>query len=178
MREGLVSLVLLVLFFSCEKNPPKHILPAKTHSGEHTLGFYIDGEAWVPFDKGSHKEFELPKAQLSEKGALKISATRIDDPNNARNWFCIEIADSCFGPGVYQLSNQVCTSPYQTYYYSTNKNRPGETYSIDTLHPHFIEITHLNTQKKIIAGTFEFTAISNKNASIKISGGRFDLPYE
>ena len=173
-----MSLVIIFLIFSCRKNPPSEILPSITETGEHTLGFFINGEPWIPYDRGNHEVFELPKPTLETDGALKISATRIDDSNSARNWFCIEIEKNCFNKGIYPLSNHLCTSPYHTFYYATNKDKSARYYQIDTLQPHFIEITHLDTVKQIIAGRFEFDAVSNQKDTITIRSGRFDLIYE
>lgn len=178
MRVVMTGTLLVLLIFSCRKNPPGEILPAYTNSGKHTLGCFVNGEAWLPYDRGNHEQYELPKPSLSENGGLKISATRIDDKKSSRNWFCIEIYQGCLEEGIYPLSNRDCTSPYQTFYYGSNAGKSGEIYRLDTLSPHFIEITHLDEQKKIIAGKFEFTAISQNQDSIRVRLGRFDLNYD
>jgi len=170
-----MSIVILMFFVSCQKQPPNQVLPKISNSGQHTLGFLINGESWIPYDRGYHEEFELPPAELSDNGSLKISATRIDDSNYARNWFCIEIEKGCFSPGRYPISNHLCTSPYQTYYYGKNKNDPSETFEIDISQPHFIEIETLDTINHYVSGTFQFDARSNLKNSIKIRSGRFDL---
>jgi hypothetical protein len=180
MRGGLLifSLLLLNVFISCRKNPPKDTLPANTYSGEHTLGFLANGESWLPYDRGSHEAFELPKAELGDNGELKISATRIDDEHSCRNWFCIEIEEGCDKEGIYQVSNHICTSPYQTFYYNRKGNLSAENFEIDTSKPHYIEVVYLDRKNKIIAGKFEFDLISTDQDAIQIRSGRFDLIYE
>ena len=179
MRDGLLySIVLLVLIVSCQKNPPGEILPPPTQSGEHTLGFFANGEAWIPYDRGSHEMYELPKAKFSEDGSLKISATRIDDENSSRSWFCIEIAKRCTGPGKYKLSSNDCHAPYQTFYYGNSDKKPCEIYQLDESSEHYIEITYLDKREMTISGLIEFDAISNSNDTIHFRYGRFDLRYE
>lgn len=170
--------MLLVLIASCEKNPPGEILPPPTTSGEHTLGFFVNGEAWVPYDRGNHKIYELPKAKLTEEGSLKISATRIDTKMSCRHWFCIEIENRCDGVGKYSLSSIDCRSPYQTFYYGSNSDKLSETYQIDQGSSHYIEVTHLDDKHKIISGRFQFDAISGAGDSLSVRLGRFDLRYE
>jgi len=170
-----MSILILMVFVSCQKQPPKQVLPKISNSGQHTLGFLINGQSWLPYDRGYHEEFELPAAELSDNGSLKISATRIDDSNYSRNWFCLEIKEGCFLPGRYPISNQVCTAPYQTYFYGKNKNNPSETFEVDISKPHFIEIETIDTNSHIVSGTFQFDATSNLNNRIKVRSGRFDL---
>ena len=170
-----MSILFLGFIFSCGKQIPEQELPAVTSSGKHTLGFYLNDEAWIPYDKGNRKMFELPQPTLTESGGVKISATRIDRKQHARNWFCIEIEKDCFSKGRYAIGSQFCTSPYQVFYYGTNKEKASEVYMIDTLRPHFIDIHYLSKKKKIIAGTFEFDAITENGDRLEIRSGRFDL---
>lgn len=172
-------LFVVAIVFSCRKSAPDPILPPLSNSGSHTLGFFINNEVWVPYDRGTFEQHELPHPTLTEEGHLTISSTRIDEANNARNWFCLEIESGCNRPGIYPITNRSCKAPYQTYYYGDNKDRSEDIYYLDTLQPHFIEIQYLDTINKIIAGTFSFNAYSNKNKKlIKVRSGRFDLKYQ
>ncbi|MBD3636161.1 MAG: hypothetical protein HUJ25_02375 [Crocinitomicaceae bacterium] len=179
MREGLLVICIVVVgvIFSCRKNPPDSVLPPITKTGEHTLGFFLNNQTWVPYDRGNHEVFELPKPQLEEDGSFKISATRIDEDESCRNWFCIEISNFD-GIGEYQLSSNECTSPYQSFYYGYHGNRAAKYYEIDDSKPHIMEVTFFDPKHKIIAGNFEFDAISNIKDTIRIRSGRFDLVYE
>ncbi|MEX1001075.1 MAG: hypothetical protein WDZ35_03090 [Crocinitomicaceae bacterium] len=178
MREVVVIGIMIVFFASCGKQPPVQKLPSPTQSGEHTLGFYLNGSPWIPYDRGRHEIFELPKPILTEDGILKISATRIDPANSSRSWFCIETDSCCAEIGRYALSSHLCTSPYQTFYYGQNKDLPSENYEIDRSQPHYMDITSINRSLKIISGSFEFDAISESNQRIEVRSGRFDLNYE
>ena len=177
MRAGLVSIVFILILIGCSKQPPTQKLPEETQIGANTLGFYLNGEPWIPYDRGRHEAFELPEPELTDEGALKISATRIDPGNSARNWFCIEIDSGCVRTGRYRLSSEICTSPYQIFYYGTNKDKSSESFEIDTLQPHYIEIQHLDKLNKVVAGNFELDAINQTGKRIKIRSGRFDLRY-
>lgn len=153
------------------------ILPEPSQEGKHTLGFNLNNEVWLPYDRGSHKEFELPQPQLGEDGSLSISATRIDEENGARNWFCIGIESNCDGPGIYEINNKSCTSPYQTYYYG-GVDKSSATYEIDQNKAHYIEITKLDLKSKIVAGLFEFTAYSEQGDTLHFTEGRFDIKLD
>jgi hypothetical protein len=178
MRVVLMIIVTILVVFSCRKSAPETVLPLISNNGTHTIGFFLNSEIWIPYDRGKHEQYELPKPTLDKDGHLKISATRIDEKISARNWFCIEIDRGCKSPGSYPISSKSCKSPYQTYYYGRNKNRKEDIYSIDTLQPHFIEVLHLDTINQIISGTFQFDAFTQAGDSIKVRSGRFDLKYE
>ena len=167
----------VLVVFSCRKNAPDSILPPISSNGSHTLGFFLNNNVWVPYDRGMHEQHELPQPVLEHDGHLKITSTRIDEDNNARNWFCLEI-ENCKGPGKYHISNPSCKSAYQTFYYGNNKDKDDENYIIDTLQPHLMEIQYLDTNKQIISGIFSFDAVSQNNQdTIKVRSGRFDLKY-
>lgn len=178
MRAGHWGLVIILIFSSCKKSPPNDILPAATESGEHTLGFLSNGSIWVPYDRGIHEKYELPLATMTNSGNLKITATRIDDDAKSRDWFCIEIEQGCYGPGIYNLSNKDCAAPFQTFYYGNSSLGSGKTYYIDTLKPHFIEVSKLDKQKQTVSGRFEFSAITEAGKKLNIQSGRFDLKYK
>lgn len=177
MRVGwmIYGLVAAGVILACRKDHPTTSLPPITKSGEHTLGFFANGESWTPNDRGNHKKYELPKARLTQNGKLKISATRIDESKSCRHWFCIEVAEGCFKPGRYPISNESCKSPYQTFFYGSNANQSAKIYSIDTTAVNYIEITYLNKKEKIVSGTFEFDAVSESQDTLKVRSGRFDL---
>ena len=177
MRDRLLWVIVLTLG-ACQKYPAQQILPKTTQKGAHTLGFYLNKESWIPLDRGYYKDYELPKPQLSKEGGIKISATRIDEYNYCRNWFCIEVAENICEGGTFNLSNKVCKVPYQTYYYGSNKNRANLSYEIDTINPHYITFSCVDTVNGIVSGIFEFNAVSNLNDTLEFRSGRFDLKLE
>ncbi|UKN00890.1 DUF6252 family protein [Paracrocinitomix mangrovi] len=178
MREGLLWILSLLMLGACSKTNSENILPDATSNGLHTMGFYLNGETWLPYDKGNYKDHELPHPTITNDGGLRISATRIDDQQSARNWFCIEVPQGCFEVGRYDLASEYCTAPYQTFYYGSNSHKSAEYYEIDTLSPHFIDITNYNKEDQIISGTFEFDAISAQKDTLQFRSGRFDLHYK
>ena len=50
--------------------------------------------------------------------------------------------------------------------YYTNQNQSGQ-----------LNITHMDTVKQIISGTFYFNATSSSGDVVKVTNGRFDMPY-
>lgn len=177
MRVVMVIFAVVLVVFSCRKSAPELVLPPISHNGEQSLGFFLNGEVWLPYDRGNYEQHELPNATLSN-GHFKMSSTRIDEDNYARNWFCLEIESGCTRPGVYTISNRTCSSPYQSYYYGENKDKPQDIYQIDSIQPHFIEIIHIDTNKQTISGVFAFDAVSNAQDTIRVRSGRFDLNFD
>lgn len=176
MRVGLLITITIVIC-SCRKTPPENVLPPITESGKHSLGFILNGEPWVPYDRGNHEKNELPLAQVSDHG-LKITATRIDEENSCRNWFCIEVSNQQIEEGSFQLTNKACTSPYQSFYYGEKKHQIGEHYKMDDSALNELIIRKIDQEQRFISGTFSFRAISPQQDTIKVTNGRFDLRYE
>ena len=163
------------LFSACTSENDFAVLPAPSEVGSHQMGFFLNNETWIPKDKGYHKDFELPIPSIDENGLVKISATRIDEGNHCRNWFCIEVLNSELKTGTFPISNETCKNVYQTYYYGDNKNLPSLTYDIIQSEKNEINFTKIDLEENIIAGFFSFKAVSNLSDTIVVSQGRFDL---
>jgi len=175
MRSILIYILFIFALSSCAEQCEKNCLPPPSQNGSHKLGFFLNNKTWVPKDKGFHKEFELPQPTIGEDGLVKISATRVDDENYCRNWFCIEVQNPDMKTGVFPISNETCKNAYQTYYYGKNKDKASLTYDIIQTEKNEIEFTKFDLDENIIAGNFSFTAVSNLSDTIRISQGRFDL---
>ena len=176
MREVLL-LSVVCIFLSCQKQSKKNSLPVPTCTGEHELGFFVNQKVWTPYDKGLYKDFELPKVKIND-GIIKISATRVHEDHYSRDWFCIEIKNPSMKTGTFNIHNKSCQAPFQTYYYNEKKDEPSRVYKLDKHKKHEVEITCIDLEKRIISGTFEFSASTLSDEKIEITNGRFDLLIE
>ena len=162
MRAGLVMIFFVWFTISCEKAKLSDNLPPITQSGQHQLGFKLNNQNWTPFDKGYYQDYELPVPSLSNSNGIVISATRIDENDQCRTWFCIEVEDNIFTRPKHNLTNTTCAAPLQTYYYGSNKHQESRLFRMDTISEHSIKFTKIDTVQNFIAGTFQFNALSEK----------------
>lgn len=176
MREGFLC-VLLLFILSCEKQVTNNHLPVPTCEGKHELGFFVNHETWVPFDTDRYKEHELPKVKFDD-GLIRISATRVDEANYSRNWFCLETVNPNLESGAFPVKNETCKAVYQTYYYGPNKDKTSEIYTLKPNEKNLINFTCIDTVANIIAGTFELTAQNELGETLSFTSGRFDLLLE
>lgn len=173
MRADVLGLILFCLT-SCQKTD--RVFPDITSEGHHHLGFYIDHEEWIPQSDPYFEDHELP-TPIIEDGKIKISASRTDEKNSARNWFCMEFENPEMKTGVFIMNENGCPSIYQSHYYGSKSHKQSQRYHLNERHHNFVNLSRFDTVQKIISGTFSLSAISNLNDTINISSGRFDLQY-
>lgn len=163
--------------FSCDKRTENQSLPLPTCEGKHELGFFVNHDPWIPKDTDMYKEHELPKVKIDD-GLIRISATRIDEKHQCRNWFCIETVNPQLKEGKFEIINSTCKAVYQTYYYGDNKDMTSEIYSLNPAQQNLIEFNCIDTINNIIAGRFSFSAIDEFGKVLAFESGRFDLLLE
>ena len=168
---------LLLLLAYCHKPPepepnPEPDLPAATQEGKGTIGCYINGKPWVPkpyiaiaipqfmevvFDENRNSFFGM---QVQKDGSLQESL-------------------SVFAYGAKIGNNLIVPHNGAAFFDSSDKNKcKGSNYFLDTTTNRLLIITKLDTEKRIISGTFEFTAISDKcKDTLKFTKGRFDANF-
>ncbi|PZE15582.1 hypothetical protein DNU06_17335 [Putridiphycobacter roseus] len=161
-----------------EPTPPKtplEQLPAATQTGANTFGCLVDGEVYIPKGNFSYKAIDLP-SYFAGNGNLGVSVRNVKD---FEKWIYIFIKNGVYSKGIYT----------DIAYHSSNSNYPGleivdktgsittvDKYYIDSTLNHFIEITKLDLENKIVSGLFEFTVVNEeKTDTIKVTNGRFDL---
>jgi len=149
-------------------------LPCQTHEGKNTFGCLIDG---VPF---------VAKTSFSIGGAVPVSGSfdestqyliiegSKEDPSEKIETVKIR-AYVLSGVGSYSM--WVTSSSAQGYTYFNNTNVC--TYYHDLDNKGIINISFLDTEKNIIAGTFSVTLINPDctKETLTISQGRFDFGY-
>jgi hypothetical protein len=173
MKKSILLLASIVLLAaSCEKDGPfsnDGKLPAATTSGKNTFGCKINGKVWLP--SGGYP-WESPVNGKHDRGwvgcdQLFVSAIITYDDGDTSihqemilNAWCPVIGENEITPikGAF-----------------TDFNGCGR-YRVDTLSPHILVITKLDTANYIGSGTFEFKAINDDcKDTLVITEGRFDV---
>ena len=173
---GVVWLVLMAS--SCHKTPtpesnPEPDLPPATQEGKGTIGCYINGKPWVPkpflcvacdnylkvtYDASQSNLFVLSSNNYIKDSVdqyLRIYVYKPVIGNNKIPYFPEGILNGSVGRDI-------------------NKNT---VYYLDTTQINIVKLNKIDTEKKIISGEFQFTAISTKKDTIKVTSGRFDTKY-
>ncbi|PZE15684.1 hypothetical protein DNU06_16700 [Putridiphycobacter roseus] len=161
-----------------EPTPPKtplEQLPAATQTGANTFGCIVDGEVYIPKGNFSYKAIEGPSYYQNE-GLFIINTLNIKDFDD---WIyvCIYIKNAVYYTGIYSNIGYTTSSfddrVVEVFHEDSNA---FVVYSVDSTVNHYVEITKLDLDNKIVSGLFEFTAITeDKTDTIKITNGRFDL---
>lgn len=166
----LFLLLPLLLAASCGKedddSTPSDKLPPATMTGENTFGCLVNGEVWLPHTEAF---WDSPLSVVHDTywvgcDQLKIGA-RKDNPNvgspNILQSFSINVWCPKLGDNDVQAvfwDNEGCG-----------------IYRLDSISPHILKITKLDTINFIAAGTFSFTVINQDcQDTLRITDGRFD----
>ena len=173
-----VIALFMVTLLSCKKQPVDQLslLPPATQTGANTFGCLVNGKAFVP-----RKSFSLiVRTDLkctydyTEHGyVFNISASRDLDGGSedvvgiATDSLKISEGETLsltkyFTPGQAFGAYAVNLSSY-----TTNADATGQ-----------LTITHLDTIKQVVSGTFQFNAVSKGGDIVKITNGRFDMNYK
>ncbi|SFQ82701.1 DUF6252 family protein [Hymenobacter arizonensis] len=163
----LLPLLALVLMSQCQlkKSDPQPLepkLPPITQNGSNTIGFRVDGQVWLP--KGS---FNFPSWKAYYSGKMfYITANRVG--GDTRDQFGIGIDPLQPGTAQFDLAERngviAAFSPLNDDF---RVLAPGEG---------TLRFTRLDTVARIVAGTFEFEAVSaTTGKTVRITDGRFDL---
>ena len=138
-------------------------------TGANTFGCLVNGEVWRPYVDvigwGARLNVKHDRG-WADCDQLYIGAKKITSNRNIHQ----EISINIWCPNLGQ--NKIST--IKGAFIDFNKSC-GYRYHIDTLSPHFVNVTKLDTINFIASGTFEFTAIHYEcQDTIRITEGRFD----
>lgn len=187
-EKNIFRLLLLLLLASslwaCNKEEPIKpalpidytVLPAATQEGKNTFGCKVNGQVWVPRVEISAPWFDK-MAQLHEKNGTgdggissRVLSTTQDESMSFGFGPTFFKAVTCFGN---EINLPKCGANFNA--------TDGAWYSNDTKDSlsNWIKISAIDTVKNFVSGTFEFTLVSDqdKNRKVKITEGRFDMPY-
>lgn len=168
----ILSIILLNPGCYCKKESDAPGLPAATQIGANTLGFYLNGEAWVP-SKGF---LGVPNLDWYYEpdyagGGLSISASRLLSDED-REYFTLG-SSHISSTGTYPINNY---SNAGIIFFSLMDS--CEIYSDDSLTycSGSLTITKLDTANAVISGTFWATMYSAScKDTLRFTNGRFDL---
>ena len=170
--KGFSCLLLFFLFLksSCKKISSDNIPPA-TQSGKNTLGFYLNGEKWIPQGSNGTPNLKFNYDKNYDGGVFNISAYRAF-PNDGKKYIImygnpfqtsekITLPNSKFGVGY--TDQKGCSYDYHD---SLVKVLNG-----------YFNITKLDQSNHIFAAEFEFNLIKKGCDTIHITQGRCDFSY-
>jgi hypothetical protein len=188
----LKSIHIIVFYFillsaSCKKSNIQpgvdqlSLLPPATQTGANTFGCLLNGQAFVP---NSPHFLQAPVMQCNYvylNGSYIFSASgAYSSSNSDGSDILITIRTDSLSIAEGETLNFKANKPgnasasYILLYatgglneYDTNSSISGQ-----------MTITKLDHEKYFVSGTFYFTAVNNKNDTVKVTNGRFDMPYQ
>ena len=181
LLTGVFSMVLL---FSCKKEEPPApvvpqpvdytVLPPITQVGANTFGCKINGEVWVPMietpeyfgDPVNCVLASLYESDGRARGYLNCDIIKPDVFD-----FFIEYGPTFFRTGTYYSPD--CYVIFHNEFYDTYILSSPDSSA------NWINISHIDSTKNIVAGTFNFLLVNPEAPydSIRIEEGRFDMRY-
>jgi hypothetical protein len=175
---------LIILSSSCKKHVIQPInqlslLPAATQTGANTFGCLVNGQAFVPKNRSLLQGPIMQCNYIYTLGGYYFDVSGGNSNSNGTPVSILIQTDSLTikdgqtlpltgyaiageASGTY-ITSASSVSPLS--YFHTNSNASGQ-----------LNITHMDTIKQIVSGTFYFTAVNNGD-TVKITNGRFDMPY-
>ncbi len=171
MNRLLLCLLLSLLAMQCKEEKPEEevnqldLLPAATQSGRYTFGCLVNGKAWVP-------RTTTDMGAFYQGGLLQISAKAYNKPgeqNMALVLYNPPEEDTSYDLTKY--SDQVAE------YISRGIDVKRCVYEKDSTLSGSLTITHFDAQNYIVSGKFEFTTVADGCDTVRVTDGRFDLPY-
>lgn len=190
MKNNLLFITIgLLQLLACQKEPT---LPQETQSGENTFGMLLDDRVWTPDPKflgGGYAKATMYDYESVDK--IDFTKLEIFSSNTEFNEKIRFAIDSIEGVGWY--SPVYFASPYfnrDTIIINNDTIEASNNFEIVTgfcrnntlfklKHPNksIVHITHLDTSKREVSGTFELELENNEGQKVSINEGRFDLVY-
>jgi hypothetical protein len=176
MKNLLLSLAALLLLAACTQPDP---LPEATQGGKQTFGCRVNGKPFIP-DGGT--------GWNATKPIVVYYTGRRGENGTVHEYYCID-ATARDGQGIFII----ISDPFKIGPRTMNKefipitwpNRLNDaalyssasgTFFTDPRYTGTVVLTRADTVRKIISGTFEFSAINPKtNEVVEVTDGRFDV---
>ena len=182
--KNLILILLTALTLSCcDKDDDKSSdqLPPATTAGANTAGCLVNGQVFLP--KGSSQfgpilscfyQYDQGGYHLglgiADKRNGNIKAVNISlNPNPLTENTTYHLVAIVNGSANYNSN----FGEYTIYSNTTNDNK----FTTTNIYIGELKITKLDTQQKIISGTFWYDAINNNGEKVEIRDGRFDMRY-
>jgi len=190
-RIGMACLIFVALISnSCSWKDVRSELPDATQEGKGTFGCKVDGRVFVPRSSLTRPGISFSYDPTWNGGTLSIKAKYWFRDSKNINIATTENVSISLGrvsePGSYSFDNEDSSS-YGGYSIWTQNEKDSMALirhcyydEIGDTRSGILNITKLDLNKGIIAGTFEFTLTKKSpvaacNPIVKITEGRFDL---
>lgn len=169
MRLSLFNIALFGCLLAC-KDDDDPGLPAHTQNGKNTFGCLVNGKVMVPGGR-----YERLSAEVDSAGLLWLTSGNSDTEEHI--YFVIDRPDFPFEVGVrYEFNNP---GDIKCYYNLATTDAEADCQYEDAPVTGGITFTKMDWNRKIIAGTFEFTAHSDYcNKDVSVTEGRFDIVFD
>jgi hypothetical protein len=177
MKRFIIGVFILIgiSIASCTKidffKPAAPVIPKATQNGSNTMGAYVNGTIWEPLPSF------YSTGIISDYGgtAFSIYSVYENTAHNGKTSIYISISNFT-GTGSYVL-NETESAYGNTGGVSIIQDFPGKEYATDSLHQGSLVITHFDPAKRIVSGTFQISAVNQKDPTdvIQVTGGRFDF---
>lgn len=171
MKKILTAITLLIIVFAgCnndDDNTPQNPvsqLPPPTQSGENTFGCLINGEPFVVRNTNNI-------SAIYQEGQLQFGAT-VEANSNSDESVSFNLVNPLNVNQTYNFNNY-------SYYAGYSKLTENSicNYGFEDTYQGSIKFTKIDTQNFIIAGTFEFSTVTEGCIPVEITNGRFDMQY-
>ena len=183
MKPFILILFILAFFSSCKKHTvvpvnQLSLLPPATQTGARTFGCLVNGKAFVPQNRNLLEGPDLQCNYIYTSGGyyLTVGSSNTNSDGSIIGIILqtdsLKVVEGEVLPLTKYATAGLAYGSYSIFatpsipYYRTNQQQTGQ-----------LNVTHLDTVKQIVSGTFYFTAVNNLSDTVKITDGRFDMPY-
>lgn len=182
MKTAFYFLAVLLLN-GCAKNDPEAGLPPATQEGRNTAGCLVNGERFMATGYGSGLgRVGAIGGGFSFDSLYHIAFSGTVGSQNVDVSLFLRHVRRPPRAGKYLLNQTTPYYPQGTALFVLNhatcvfSNNTGEAYVTDKGHNGSVELTYLDYNRGISAGTFEFTAAStfDPGKTVTVTKGRFD----
>ncbi|WP_017256998.1 DUF6252 family protein [Pedobacter arcticus] len=165
-KKIILASIILLLTTSCKKDD----LPKATQEGKNIMAAMVNGKVWVKTACWSCIGGGGGINALYENGLFRVSGQQF---NNKSDNTVIVILIKNLKLGENSINGITISPEFNDYgnnnYFKTNSSSTG-----------MVNITKIDTVRKIISGTFSFKAENedDPNDIITVTDGRFDITYK
>jgi hypothetical protein len=178
MKKTLYSflIVFTFCFAKCEKDKiDSNGLPPATQEGKNTLGFMLNGEAWMPQGNNGTGNLDLYYDPSFQGGVFNLSAYRNMSNTNGSRQSLVMFGDSIQIAQKFLLPNK---NKFGFTYWDEAKHCTYNTFDSTTkILSGYFDIQKLDRANNIFAGEFEIKFTKTGCADVQISKGRFDMKF-
>lgn len=156
-------------------------LPPPTQEGKHTMGFLLNGRAWIPHSYIRYwARMDFIESIFGDNSAVHRYSTIIHgsgkvDMSEVILYIEIDDYDHLLAGKTYNLENN------DSAFARLNLDGLSVQISCDYNREDVLEgellVTHYDKEKRILAGTFWATYLSGFCDTARVTDGRFDLKY-